>query len=373
MKVGLVCPYHLGSFGGVQRQVLEWSQRLEELGHKSVILTCGPKIDFEKKNIVFFGNHLPIPTNADIGTLSIYPQNGDVLKKFLAQERFDILHFHEPFAPFLSWQLLRASKTTNVATLHSFPEASLVFKILGGPAKVLFLPSLKKRIKRFSVVSPVTATFIQDLVRETEVIPNAIDLKRFAAPGKVEKFCDGKINLLYVGRLTKRKGVLYLLKSIKKISQTFGDFRLILVGGGPEEERLRKLVGKNGLKNIVFEGYVSNKDLPAYYKTADVFCAPAIHGESFGIVLLEAMAAGLPIVAFANAGYKEILKNKPFCDFLVEPKDIQGLTWQIERLIANKGLRERLGKMGAKEVQQYSWEKVGERILEFYKKALEES
>lgn len=371
MKVGLVCPYHLRSFGGVQRQVLEWSQRLQELGHGSKILTCGPEIDLGRKDIVFFGNHLLVPANEDTGTLSIYPWNGRPLKRFLDQENFDILHFHEPFVPFLSWQLLRASKTTNVATFHSFPEASLVLKVLGRPAKALILPSLKEKIKRFSAVSWVAAAFVQDLAGEVEIIPNAIDLQRLAVKKKIDKFCDGKVNLLYVGRLSKRKGVLYLLRSIKKIKESLDRFRLIIVGTGPEEEEIKEFVENSGLENVVFVGQVSNEDLPVYYRTADVFCAPAIRGESFGVVLLEAMAAGLPIVAFANAGYQEILRNKPFSDFLVESKDTAGFAWQLKRLITDKNLRRKLGQASLKKAKKYSWEVVGKKILEFYKKAID--
>jgi phosphatidylinositol alpha-mannosyltransferase len=372
MKVGLVCPYHLKSFGGVQRQVLEWSQCLQKLGHRSKILTCGPEIDLGREDIVFFGNNLPVPANEDTGTLSIYPWNGKALKQFLAQENFDLLHFHEPFIPFLSWQLLRASKTTNVATFHSFPEASLVLRVLGRPAKALILPSLKERIKRFSAVSLVAVAFVQDLVGELEIIPNAIDVQRFAVKEKIDKFCDGKVNLLYVGRLSKRKGVLYLLRSLKKIKENFDRFRLIIVGTGPEEEEIKEFVKDSHFENVVFAGRVSNEDLPAYYQTADVFCAPAIQGESFGIVLLEAMAAGLPIVAFANAGYKEILRNGPFSEFLVEPKDTAGFAWQLKRLIADKNLRTKLGQASLKEAEKYSWEAVGKKILEFYKKAIDE-
>lgn len=372
MKVGLVCPYYLKSFGGVQRQVLEWSQRLRELGHESKILTCGPEIGLGREEIVFFGTHLSVPTNEDIGTLSLYPRNGKLLKRFLDQESFDILHFHEPFAPFLSWQLLRASRTTNVATLHSCPEASLVLKVLGQPAKTLVLPSLKKKIKKFSAVSPAAAAFVQDLVGEIEIIPNAIDLRRFAVKKGIEKFDDAKVNLLHVGRLTKRKGVLYLLKSIKKLRGKYDNFRLIVVGKGPEKEEIVEFVKENRLKSVVFVGRVSNQDLPGYYRTADIFCAPAIRGESFGIVLLEAMATGVPIVAFANAGYKEILKDKPFSEFLVEPKDTAGFARQLEKLITDKGLREKLGQAGLREARKYSWETVGKRILGFYQTALRE-
>lgn len=370
MKVGLVCPYHLSLPGGVQRQVLEWSGRLRDLGHKSVILTCGPRIKVGEEKIVFFGNHLQVPTNDDVGVLSIFLTNGDFLKKYLKREKFDILHFHEPFLPFLPWQILLASETINVGTFHCFPEASGFLKALGTPIKTFVFSHLAKRIKKFSAVSRTASVFTKDLVGEIEIIPNAIDLRRFGRPKKIKRFCDEKINLLYIGRLTKRKGILYLLKTVRYLTQTYDNFRLIVVGDGPLKEKTKEFIKRHKLKNIDLEGYVSDKQLPSYFATADIFCAPAIHGESFGIVLLEAMRAGLPIVAFANAGYKEILKGKPFCDFLAESKDVKNLSWQLSRLIASKSLRKKLGKAGLEEVQKYSWERVGKRILEFYKGAI---
>ena len=324
-----------------------------------------------RDDIVFFGNHLPIPVNEDMSSISVYPRNGKGLKRFLDQEGFDILHFHEPFVPFLSWQLLRVSRTTNVATFHSFPEASLLVKVLGKPAKTLILPTLKKKIKKFSAVSLTAADFVQDLVEEIEIIPNAIDLQRFMVKKKIKKFDDGKVNLLYVGRLSPRKGVPYLLKGIKRIKEDPNCFRLIVVGRGPEEEKVKEFVEKNRLHNVVFVGRVSNQELPLYYRTADIFCAPAIWGESFGIVLLEAMAAGLPVVAFANAGYKTVLGEKPFAEFLAEPKDTITLARLLERMIVNKELREKMGKAGLKKAKDYSWETVGEKILDFYNSALE--
>jgi phosphatidylinositol alpha-mannosyltransferase len=370
MKIGLVCPYYLGLPGGVQRQVLGWSNQLKALGHKSVILTCGPKIDLGREDIVFLGQHLPVPTNDDIGILSFCLKNGELLKAYLKKESFDILHLHEPFTPFLSWQILSASETVNVATLHSFPEASGFLTILGTPVKAFVLSNLAKKIKKFSAVSPAASVFARGLAGEIEIIPNAIEVRSYEKGEKIKRFSDGKINLLYLGRLTKRKGILYLLKVIRYLTQTSNNFRLIIVGDGLLKEKVRGFVKRYKLKNVDFEGYVSDKQLPSYFATADIFCAPAIHGESFGIVLLEAMRVGLPIVAFANAGYKEILKDKPFCDFLAEPKDVKGFSRHLATLIANKNLRVNLGKAGFKEVQRYSWDRVGERILKFYKEAL---
>lgn len=371
--MGLVCPYHLSSPGGVQRQVLEWAQRLEKLGHQVKILTVGPPVKIsDKGKTIFLGHHVPLPINDDVGTLSVYLGGMEPLKELLEAQSFDLLHFHEPFMPFLPWQLLLASKTLNVATFHAFPEASIFLKALGRTAKTLILKRLAKKISNFSAVSKTALVFNRDLVkRKPWVIPNAVDLSRFGQNRKIPEFGDGRVNILYVGRLSKRKGILYLLKSARRLLGRYANLRLIVVGSGPLEEKAKKFVKKNRLQNVIFEGYVSDTNLPSYFATADIFCAPSTHGESFGIVLLEAMASGLPVVAFANAGYREILGRTPFREFLAEPEDVEGLTRCLEKLVINKSLRRNLGQAGLREVQKYSWERVGRKILDFYRKALD--
>jgi phosphatidylinositol alpha-mannosyltransferase len=140
---------------------------------------------------------------------------------------------------------------------------------------------------------------------------------------------------------------------------------LIVAGDGPEKENCEKFVKENNLRDVVFLGNVE-KELPFLYVTCDIFCAPSIFGESFGLVILEAMASGKPVVGFANEGYKELLKGKKGEKFLVKPKDFKGLAQKIEILIKNEKLREELGKEGLKEANKYSWSKIAKEVLNFY-------
>ncbi|MBU5688200.1 MAG: glycosyltransferase family 4 protein [Candidatus Aenigmarchaeota archaeon] len=149
------------------------------------------------------------------------------------------------------------------------------------------------------------------------------------------------------------------------------NIRLLIVGTGNLEKKYRNYVKKNKINDVVFVGKVSNKNKIKYINTCDIFCAPSIYGESFGIVLLEAMACGKPIVGFANQGYKSVL-NEEQKKFLVEPKNIKKLAKKIEILIKNEDLRKRLGNIGEKEVKKYSWDIVGEKIEKFYEEILNE-
>lgn len=154
------------------------------------------------------------------------------------------------------------------------------------------------------------------------------------------------------------------------MSRQIPDTRLIIVGDGPEKRRARDFVKEEELENVVFAGAVSWKDLPSYYATADIFCSPATHGESFGVVLLEAMASGLPVVAFNNPGYGSIFPDFAR-GFLIPNKNISALTQALLILATNPGLKRELGRKNRRYVKYFSWEKVGQEILRFYQRLLQ--
>ena len=163
----------------------------------------------------------------------------------------------------------------------------------------------------------------------------------------------------------------YLIKAFALIKTKVKNVRLIIVGDGHLKEKCEFLVERLELEDVVFAGMVKEEELPKYYSTADICCFPAIVGESFGLVLLEAMASGKPLVAFANAGYNQVLNNGIGKTVLVEPKDITGLAELLEKLISDSQLREQLGKWGLEEVKKYDSDIVGQQVLDFYIKCME--
>jgi len=167
--------------------------------------------------------------------------------------------------------------------------------------------------------------------------------------------------------MEERKGLIYLLQAYKILQERFDNLRLIVVGDGPLKEECEKYVSENNLKEVHWEGTQTGDMVPRYFNTCDIYCSPAIFGESFGIVLLEAMACGKPVTGYANMGYKELLQGTKGEEFLAEPKDVEGLASRLEKLIKNKELRKEIGEWGLKEVKKYTWEKVADRVLEFYK------
>ncbi len=300
----------------------------------------------------------------------------DPVEEFLKKAKLDILHVHEPLAPFLNWQLLDSSKTVNIATFHSnYPPGESInnWRFIFKPIE----PHYIKKIDGSIVVSEVAKKcWWEFFVGKGTVIPNGVELTRFNP--KVEpygKYRDGKVNILFVGRLEPRKGILDLLRAfngmIRNVEEVRRKVRLLIVGSGPSGYRAKLFVNQHGLsRNVVFEGRVSDKALPRYYAAADIFCSPAVGGESFGIVLLEAMASGKPIVCYANDGYKEVMRNYPWEEALVETKNVFGLANSLLGLIENKKMREKLGKWGIKEARRYRWDKVAKEVLKFYRKVL---
>jgi phosphatidyl-myo-inositol alpha-mannosyltransferase len=216
-------------------------------------------------------------------------------------------------------------------------------------------------------VSKTALKYFDKFRKPKLIIPNGVDLKTFNPKNKkIKKFLDGKINLLFVGRIEERKGLIYLLKSFLILKKKYQNLRLIVAGDGPEKKNCEKFVKDKDLKDVIFLERV-DKELPSLYATCDIFCAPSIFGESFGLVILEAMASGKPVVGFANEGYKELLRGTKGEKFLTKPRDFKELAKNIEILINNRQLREEMGQFGQREAQKYSWEKIAEKILDFYR------
>ena len=283
------------------------------------------------------------------------------VKSILNEERFDILHFHEPLFPSLPWMVLPLSHSVNVATFHAFYKRSLGYWFWR-PLVKGFYNRLNGKI---AVSEPAKRFISRYFPGDYRVIPHGIDVERFSAEvPPVEDFCDGKLNILFVSRLEERKGIRYLLKAFRVVKAQFPQSRLIVVGPG-NRRRYKDYVQAVKLKDVVFVGYASYDDLPRYYRTADIFCVPAVGQESFGIVLLEAMAAGKPIVASNIDGYANVLTHQVE-GLLVPPKNKEALAHALLSLLNDQALRQQMGKMGRSKAEAHKWEFIAQRNLDYY-------
>lgn len=207
------------------------------------------------------------------------------------------------------------------------------------------------------------------------VIPNGIDYARFADPAlrPPEPFDDGRPTVLFVGRLERRKGLRYLLEAFARVQAACPEARLLLVGAFGKAEKAPYVAQAWALRlrQVRFIGYVPDAELPRYYRAATVFCAPSIGMESFGIVLLEAMAAGVPVVATDIPGYNEVVEDG-VQGFLVPPEDPEALAEALLRLLRDPALRARMSAAGRQRARQYDWDEIARRVVEFYEEVREQ-
>jgi phosphatidylinositol alpha-mannosyltransferase len=362
VKIGLVCPYIYPAGGGVAQHVQFLYQGLRQRGHDVRILTAshGPQRASEG-DIIRLGVGFSVPINASVGTLTFSPRYLSQIGRMLEREQFDVLHFHEPFVPFLSLFLLRESTSVNIATFHAYAGFSPSYEF-GSRALRGYAARLHGRI----AVSAAARHFIDRFFPgDYKVIPNGVDVARFATAVPIARWQDGTPNVLFVGRHEPRKGLLDLLKAHRILRRTGGKSRLLIVGSGPQEREARRYVATRGLNGVEFLGRVTDDEKAQLYKTADVFASPATGGESFGIVLLEAMAAGTPIVASDIHGYKGVVRRGRE-GLLVPPRQPRELAIAIDRLIDDPALRERMGDAGRIRAEEFSWPRVTAKVDDYY-------
>jgi len=362
MKIGLVCPYIYPESGGVAQHVRFLYENLRVRGHDVRIITAshGPQRASEG-DILRIGVGFSMPTNGSVGTLTFSPRYIGQVRDLLAREHFDLLHFHEPFVPFLSLFLLRESRSVNVATFHAYagfsPSYELGSRLMGGYAS---------RLHGRIAVSAAARHFIDRFFPgDYKVIPNGVDVPRFASAVPIARWQDGVPNVLFVGRLEPRKGLLDLLKAHRILRRTGSGNRLLIVGSGPQEREARRYVATRGLQEVEFLGRVSDTEKAQLFRTVDVYASPATGGESFGIVLLEAMAAGAPIVASDIHGYKGVVRRDRE-GLLVPPHEPKELAKAIARLLGDPDLRAEMSTAGRVRAEQFSWPRVAARVEEYY-------
>jgi len=369
MKIGLICPYNIAKGGGVQECVFAMQDELNRRGHDAWIITPKPK-DFEapaSKKIIFVGNatdfNSPLHT-----TIQVSAGINETIDDMLAEHEFDILHFHEPWVPMLSAQILSRSKCVNVATFHAkLPETLMTRTMI----KVVtpYTKSVLKYIHEFTAVSDAAAEYVCSLTdKPVALIPNGIDLHRYKAPARRTDNKKQK-TVFYLGRLEQRKGVNHLLHAFKIVSDANPNVSLVIAGDGPDRAKLEAQVGDQNIRNVVFTGYITEKEKVHYLRTADLYCSPALYGESFGIVLLEAMASGLVTVAGDNPGYASVMNGLGAIS-LVNPKHHAEFARRLNLLLQENDLRVLWRQWAAEQIGQYDYATIVSQYEEVYEAAI---
>lgn len=371
MKIGLICPYNMFQFaGGVQEIVFQLERDLTERGHDVRIITPRPRshVDEPPRNMILVGRsakvNTPFATMVDVG----FEADVDEIDSILEREQFDVLHFHEPWVPMLSRQILLRSQAVNVATFHAKSPESVVSKSIVTGFRP-YMKSVVDYVDVFTAVSDAATHFVKDFTNEPiHIVPNGIDLTRFSVVKR--QFNGGKKTILYLGRLEKRKGVEYLLQAYDTLRQTHDDVRLVIAGSGVKRKSLERLVDMYEIPDVEFLGYVPEADKPRLMSDADLYVSPALYGESFGIVLLEAMAVGTPVVAGNNTGYSSVMTGRGRLS-LVDSKNTVDFAHRLELLLYDTDLRRLWLSWAHEHVQQFQFGNITDAYEAIYVRALQ--
>jgi phosphatidyl-myo-inositol alpha-mannosyltransferase len=362
VKIGLVTPYIYPLPGGVNEHVRHLYENLVARGHDVRIISSvhGPQRQSEG-DVIRLGYGFAVPANGSVGIVTVSPRYTSLVREMLERERFDVLHFHEPFVPFLSLILLRESKSVNVATFHAYAGWSPAYEVWKR-----VLARFARRLHGRIAVSAAARHFIDRYFPgDYKLIPNGVDLRLFGSIQPFTRYRDGTLNLFFVGRFENRKGVMYMLRALRELRKQGYDCRLLLAGTGPQEREVRRYIATRRLSGVELLGRISDEDKARYFATADVYVSPATGQESFGIVLLEAMAAGTPIVCSDIHGYKGVVRRGEQA-LLVPPRDVAALTGAIATLLDDADLRARMSAAGRERAVQYGWPNITAKVEDYY-------
>ena len=377
MKVAMVSPYDFAWPGGVNAHVTQLSAELRTRGHEVTVIAPGtpvPPVDQcgAPGNFIPMGRSVPLSAGGSTARVTLSWWLWPRIRRLMDRERFDLVHVHEPLAPLLPLMFLQHSNAVNVGTFHAFSDGQQLYRW-----SRYALRTWHRRLHGRIAVSEAARTFVAPHFpqRQYRVIPNGIDYQRFADASPLPELRDGRKNILFVGRKDERKGLRYLLEAFVLLLESRCDLRLIVVGPGQPDPICASLiekVGRHGSGMARLVGPVSDGDLPRYYASADAFCSPATGGESFGIVLLEAMAAGAPVVASNIAGYRDVVSHERN-GLLATPRDPAAIAAAIARVVDHPDLARQLSAAGKRVAQDHRWQRVASEVEDYYQHCMEEA
>ncbi|MCW1820521.1 alpha-(1-2)-phosphatidylinositol mannosyltransferase [Mycolicibacterium conceptionense] len=360
MRIGMVCPYSFDVPGGVQSHVLQLAEVMRAGGHYvSVLAPSSPHVKLPEY-VVSGGKAVPIPYNGSVARLRFGPATHRKVKKWIAEGDFDVLHLHEPNAPSLSMLALQAAEGPIVATFHTSTTKSLTLSVFQG----ILRPYHEKIVGRIAVSDLARRWQMEALGSDAVEIPNGVDVPHFANAPRLDGYPRPGRSVLFLGRFDEpRKGMPVLLGALPKLVRRFADIEILIVGRG-DEDALREQAGELA-EHLRFLGQVDDDGKAAAMRSADVYCAPNLGGESFGIVLVEAMAAGTPVVASELDAFNRVL-DQGQAGRLVPVGDADALADALIEVLDDDALRAQYIDKATERVARYDWSVVAGQIMRVY-------
>jgi len=363
VRVALACPYAWDAPGGVQTHVRQLAACLRTRGHQTLILAPG-WTQPSAPEVVIVGRPLRVPFNGSVAPICPDPRSRARIRRALALFEPDVVHAHEPFTPSTGFFATIDSPVPVVAVSHTYFERSVLFSVFSRTfARVWRRPAV------WVGVSQASASFLRRHVggsADIRVIPNGVDVEAFrnATPANLP---PGR-RMLFVGRLEPRKGLRVAVAAFARLAAELEDLYLVVAGEGPERTALDRTPPQ--VRSRVIElGTVPHADLPGCHAAADVFVSPAIGRESFGIVLVEAMAAGLPVVASDIPGYREVVRAG-VDGLLVPPGDPAALAEAVGRILTDRDMARRLSAAARERADDFRWDVVADQVEAAYRDAI---
>lgn len=366
MRIGLVCPYTWDTPGGVKAHVQDLAEHLIGLGHEVSVLAPvdDPDAPDLPPYLVSVGRAVPVPYNGSVARLCFGPLSLSRTRRWVRDGRFDIIHIHEPNIPSVSMLAIWCARGAVVVTFHLSRETPSIAMAVFEP---LLLGGLEKVTGRIAVSPAARTVVMEHLGGDAVLIPNGVDVARFTGAPPLPDLPD-RPTVVFLGRIDEeRKGLAVLLAALPEIVERVPDV-LLLVAGPGESAELMADVPLALHEHVRFLGTVSEQDKPSVYASGDLYCAPNTRGESFGIVLAEAMSAGTPVVASDLPAFRRVLRDGE-CGVLFRNEDPAALAAAVVEVLGDEQRRAQLRAAGSAAVRQYDWSSVAGAIVEVYETA----
>jgi phosphatidyl-myo-inositol alpha-mannosyltransferase len=363
LRIAVVSPYDLSAAGGITNQIRAQARALRKMGHAVEIFgaASGAVEPGERR----LGRTVRVTFGGTESGLGLDPRGVAAIARAM-RRRFDIVHVHEPLVPLVPWLAVLRAGAPVVGTFHVHREQGHGFYRAWRWA----LGPIARRLRaRIAVSEAARRTVAAHFPGRYEIVPNGIEGSFFgSARPRPPELATTDRHVLYIGRLEPRKGIDHLVRAVARASRSTSDVRLTIAGEGGARDALARLAVAVGAP-VRFVGRIPDAALPAYLQAADVVCAPAVGGESFGIVLLEAMAAGTPVIASRIEGY-EALARGPEAAVLVPPGDESALAGAIVSLLESPDARRTLVDRGRALARDHDWCTLAPRLVEIYRRAI---